>query len=159
MSKKYILLGLILLLTSISRAEIGSARAFFSSQSSLLGNVFSVASRSAESSQSAVASPSATPQGTLASVEVSLTKSDTPSFYNLMSLDFQNTFSLEDLNQSLQGEEEIIAIEYLETPQSLGEGWYEQKARVVTKSGLEDVFNFILRQEDGLWRIYATEEV
>ena len=85
---------------------------------------------------------------------------DSPTFYNLMSTDFQSLFSAAEFTAAMGEGAAIVSVEYLApATQTLGSDWYEQPAKITFSDGTVTTYNLIFHLENGAWKLYATEEI
>ena len=116
-------------------------------------------SPSSSSSDTGSPSPVDLKKQTVEEAVAAIQNQDATTLYSLMSSDFRGFFTEENLASSFVGGEKIVSVAYLDTPQTLPEGWAQQRATFKTESGLEKTFNLILKLEDDSWKLAATEEV
>ena len=82
--------------------------------------------------------------------------------YQLISGDFQETFSQEDFDQAVvEAGIEIDSVTIVEEPLIFGvDGeWAEATLELSTSGGSAQRFKVIFKKENGLWRIFGTEEL
>lgn len=100
-----------------------------------------------------------TVQDTVNDVKVALEDNNAPDLYNLMSADFTALFPLDDFTSAFNTDPSIVTVTYLETTQTLGESWHEQRVHVTYSDDTEASYNLIFKLEVGEWKLYATEDV
>jgi len=82
--------------------------------------------------------------------------------YQLMGEDFQETFSQEDFDQAVaEAGIEIDSVTMVEEPRIFGvDGeWAEAVVEIAVSDGTSQQFRIIFKKEEGLWRIFGTEEL
>lgn len=89
-------------------------------------------------------------------------ESSASALYQLTGQDFQDTFSKEDFEAAVVASGiEITQVKVVEAPRIFGaEGeWAETVLEIKVSDGSTQSFRVILRKEEGLWRIFGTEEL
>ena len=84
-----------------------------------------------------------------------------PALYHLTGEDFQETFSQEDFDQAVAAAGiEVEKVTVIEEPRIFGvDGeWAEAVLELSVSDGTSQKFKVIFKKEDGLWRIFGTEE-
>ncbi len=82
--------------------------------------------------------------------------------YQLIGDDFQETFSQEDFDQAVaEAGIEVDSVTVVEEPRIFGvEGeWAEAVLELSVSDGTSQQFRVIFIKEDGLWKIFGTEEL
>ena len=82
--------------------------------------------------------------------------------YLLIGADFQETFSQQDFDQAVaEAGIEIESVVVVEEPRIFGiDGeWAEAVLELTVSDGTSQQFKVIFRKEEGLWRIFGTEEI
>ena len=82
--------------------------------------------------------------------------------YLLIGADFQETFSQQDFDQAVaEAGIEIEGVVVVEEPRIFGiDGeWAEAVLELTVSDGTSQQFKVIFRKEEGLWRIFGTEEL
>lgn len=82
--------------------------------------------------------------------------------YLLIGADFQETFSQQDFDQAVaEAGIEIESVVVVEEPRIFGiDGeWAEAVLELTVSDGTSQQFKVIFRKEEGLWRIFGTEEL
>ena len=82
--------------------------------------------------------------------------------FELTGQDFKDTFSKEDFDRAVAAAGiEIASVTVVEAPRIFGANgeWAEAVLELSTADGVSQKFRVIFRKEEGLWRIFGTEEL
>ena len=98
-----------------------------------------------------------------AAEEVSETlEASASALYQLVGQDFQDSFSKEEFDQAVaESGIEIDSVTVVEEPRIFGENgeWAEVVLEIEISDGTSQQFKVIFTKEEGLWRIFGTEEM
>lgn len=125
-----------------------SSHSYFSTSGEVGGNVLSASSWH-------------TPEEAVAEVGGAL-EASASALYQLIGTDFQETFSQEEFDQAVaEAGIEIESVRVVEEPRIFGvEGeWAEAVLELKVLGSTSQKFRVIFKKENGLWRIFGTEEI
>ena len=128
--------------------SVFSSHSYFSTSGEVKGNVLSASSWH-------------TPEEAVAEVGEAL-EEDAAALYQLVGQDFQDTFSEEEFEAAVAEQGiEIESVRVVESPRIFGvDGeWAEATLELVISDGTSQQFRVIFIKEEGLWRIFGTEEL
>jgi len=145
--KTFTVLMLLICLLFISLSVL-SSHSYFSTTGEVGGNILSASSWH-------------TPEEAVAEVGETL-EASASALYQLIGTDFQETFSQEEFDQAVAAAGiEIESVTVVEEPRIFGVNgeWAEAVLELTISDGTSQQFQVIFRKEEGLWRIFGTEEI